>query len=165
MRKISIAVLLIMCIVCCGCHSLRKKFIRKKKYHKEELVYVDFKEYDNSLSVEAYNDYYVFVRGWIDELIGSLNKGMSFKRQKRAIDEIIMNIEQMMAFYNQEGKDRIYPLYEDFLAAGEDVRRSPNMSDIQKSSLIRRLEHYKRRFESEFNYKDAQAWIEMENEE
>ncbi|MBU1121349.1 MAG: hypothetical protein ABIH71_08250 [Candidatus Omnitrophota bacterium] len=161
MRKIFVLLVVVMCIGLCGCHSLRKKFIREKKYHKEAPVYVDFKEYSNELSPQAYSDYYLFVKGWIDELGSALRKGMSFKRQKRAINEIIMNMEQMMAFYNQEGKNTMFPLYEDFLAVREDIQRSPNMSGIQKGSFLRRLEHYKREFESGFNYKDAQVWIEM----
>ncbi|UCD15973.1 MAG: hypothetical protein JSV34_02675 [Candidatus Omnitrophota bacterium] len=161
MKRIFISLLLVMAIFCCGCHSLRKKFVRKKKYQKEAPVYVDFKEYSNELTPQAYRDYHLFVRGWIDELMQALRRGMSFKRQRRAIDEVIMNIEQMMAFYNQEGKDKIYPLYEDFLSVKEDVEKSPNMSDIKKSALIRRLAHFKRKFESEFNYGDAQDWIDL----
>ncbi|MBD3264933.1 MAG: hypothetical protein GF375_07500, partial [Candidatus Omnitrophica bacterium] len=76
-----------------GCRTLREKFIRKKKIEKEEQVYVDFKDYPSRPTEEAYTDYYLFTRGWLDELNESLRSSISHKRNKRAINEAIMNVE------------------------------------------------------------------------
>ncbi|MCQ9205579.1 MAG: hypothetical protein NG737_04630 [Omnitrophica bacterium] len=143
----------------CGCSSLRKKFIRKKKQQKEIPVYVDFKDYPAKPSRKAYIDYYLFVRGWLDDLTETLERGISYKRQRRAINEAIMNLEQMISFYNTEGKDKIYPLYEELVRIRQDIKNSPNMSQIRKNSLIRRIKNFKRRFEKNFNYTDAQEWM------
>jgi hypothetical protein len=160
MRKYLILLLICVVFSSSGCYALRKKFIRKKKYKEDPTVYVDFKKYPDVPSDQAYIDYYLFVRGWIDELTQALKKRVSFKRQKRSIEEILMNIEQMMACYNQEGKDEIYPLYEDFLGVRDEVIKAPHMSELKTNSLIKRLEHFKRKFESDFNYTDAKKWIE-----
>ena len=142
-----------------GCYSIRKKFIRKKKDKGTKAVYVNFKEYPLKPSHDAYVNYYLFVRGWLDELTGALNKGISHKRSKRAINEAIMNIEQIMFFYNLEGKETIYPFYEKLLAIRKEVQRNPNMGQVKKNRLIRKIESFKRSFERNFNYTDAQKWI------
>lgn len=143
----------------CGCSSFRKKFIRKKKQQKEIPVYVDFKDYPPKPSRQAYINYYLFVRGWLDDLTETLERGISYKRQRRAINEAIMNLEQMISFYSAEGKDKIYPLYEELVRIRQDIKNSPNMSQIRKNSLIRKIKNFKRRFEKDFNYTDAQEWM------
>ncbi|MBU2044821.1 MAG: hypothetical protein KJ977_04705 [Candidatus Omnitrophica bacterium] len=142
-----------------GCHSLRKKFIRKKKTKQEAPVYVDFKEYPTTISRDAYIDYYLFVRGWLDELLGALEKGISYKRQRRAITEAIMNLEQIISFLNNQGKDEIYPVYEQMLSVRDRIQRSPNLSQVQRNSLIRTIEQLKRQIEKRFNYSDVEQWM------
>lgn len=158
-KKILVFLLIAAVFLPCGCYSLRKKFVRKKKYTKELPVYVDFKEYSRAPSKESYVSYYLFVRGWIDELITTVDKGVSFKRQKRAAEEIIMNLEQMMSFYNQAGKDEVYPLYEKFLAVKQEMEKNPYPSEVRRISFLKNLEHLKRVFESTCNYTDAGKWI------
>ena len=142
-----------------GCQSLRKKFTRKKKPKEEVPVYVDFKDYPTKPSREAYIDYYLFVRGWLDELIKAMQKGTSPKRQKRAVNEAIMNMEQILAFFNRGGKDKLYPLYEELVSVREEIERSPNLSDAKKNILTQNIERLKRRFEKDFNYTDAEQWM------
>jgi hypothetical protein len=142
-----------------GCHSIRKKFVRKKKSTQEVPVYVDFKEYSQKPSREAYNDYYIFFRGWLDDLVLSLKKGVSHKRELRAVNEAIMNLEQIISFYSIEGREKVYPFYEELLNVKEEVKKGSNMSEIRRNSLIRRIEGFKRRFEKEFNYSDAEKWM------
>jgi hypothetical protein len=122
-------------------------------------VYVDFKDYPTKPSRDVYIDYYLFVRGWLDELTGALERGTSNKKERRAINEAIMNLEQIISFYNTDGKDAIYPLYEELLAIRKEVETSPNMADVRKNALIKRIEYFKRRFEKDFNYKDAEKWL------
>ena len=158
MRRFT-AIFLILCLFSTsGCHSIRKKFTRKKRPKKDVPVYVHFKEYDEQPSREAYLDYYLFVRGWLDEFIEALQKGVSYKRQKRSLDEAIMNLEQIIAFLNHDGKEYIYPMYEEFLEIRQDI--SPNMTQNRRNTYVRRTEVLKRNFEKEFNYIAAEKWMD-----
>lgn len=159
MRKLLIFFLVLMFSLTSGCHNLRKKFIRKKKHKKEIPVYVDFKDYPAKPSRGAYINYYLFVRGWLDDLTEALKKGISYKRQRRAINEAIMNLEQIIVFYDAEGKDAVYPIYEELRGFREAIAKNPNMSEIKRSSLIRKIEQLKRKFERDFNYTDAEKWM------
>ena len=159
MRKLLIFFLVAMVSLTSGCHSLRKKFIRKKKYEKEAPVYVNFKDYPTKPSQGAYINYYLFVRGWLDDLTEALRKGVSYKRQRRAINEAIVDLEQIIAFYDTEGKDAVYPIYEELQGFREAMKKSPNMSEIKRNSLIRKIEKLKRKFEKDFNYNDAEKWM------
>ncbi|MBN3039996.1 MAG: hypothetical protein JW867_02605 [Candidatus Omnitrophica bacterium] len=159
MKKISIFLILVMVFSICGCNSLRKKFIRKKKNTKEPPVYIDFKDYPEKPTKEAYTDYYLFVRGWLDELIGALEQNDSFKRKKRAINEAVMNIEQIISFFSEEGREAAYPLYEEMTSIRTEIESRPNMSDINSNDVKRRSESVKRRFEKSFTYSDAEKWM------
>ena len=159
MKKLLVVFLIAMLSVTSGCHSLRKKFTRKKKNTKELPVYVDFKDYPTKPLREDYINYYLFVRGWLDDLVEALKKGISYKRQRRAINEAIMNLEQIITFYNTEGKDAVYSIYEELQGFKEEMVKSPNMSETKRSFLIRKLQRLKRQFERDFNHTDAEKWM------
>ena len=159
-RYFKICLILTLLLINSGCHSIRKKFVRKRKTKEELPVYVDFKEYPEKPSREAYINYYIFFRGWLDDLSMTLRKGVSHKRAKRAVSEAIMNLEQIISFYNFQGKEKIYPFYKELLVISEEVKRGPNMSEVKKNSLIRKVKGLKRRFEKEFSYNDAEKWMD-----
>jgi hypothetical protein len=143
-----------------GCYNLRKKFVRKKKYQKEEPVYINFKDYPQKPTREAYIDYFLFVKGWLDELQESLDRGYSIKREKRAINNAIMNLEQIMSFYNDQGKEKAYPLYRDLVAVKNTIEKNPNKNKIERDYLNQRIDHFRRKFEAEFNYTEAGKWMQ-----
>ena len=160
MRKLLFFFLILTVVLGSGCHSLRKKFIRKKKYEKEEVAYVSFKEYPRKPTREVYLDYYLFVRGWLEELEDALERGLGYTRQKRAINEAVMNFEQLMYFFeSDEAKKKINPLYEEILRIKIEVERGASMSELKRSSLLRDVGNFKRRFEKDFNYTDAEKWM------
>jgi hypothetical protein len=159
MRTLLIILLIAMVSLTSGCYSLRKKFIRKKKYE-EEPAYVTFKEYPTKPTREVYVDYYLFIRGWLEELEDSLQRGLGYTRQKRAINETVMNFEQIMIFFDSpEAKEKINPLYEELLKIQTEVEQGASMSDMKRNSLLRDVEKFKRRFEKDFNYTDAEQWM------
>ncbi|MCK9615313.1 MAG: hypothetical protein M0R48_07415 [Candidatus Omnitrophica bacterium] len=165
MRKILILLLAGIILSTGGCYSLRKKFIRKKKYQKEEPVYINFKNYPAKPSRDAYVDYFLFVKGWIDDLTESLrierfNTGYNTKREKRAINGAVMNLEQIISFFNQEGKEKIYPLYIDLVKIRDSMEKSPNMSSPRRALILQKIEHFRREFEAEFKYSEAQKWMD-----
>ncbi|MFA6281191.1 MAG: hypothetical protein WCY05_01650 [Candidatus Omnitrophota bacterium] len=165
MKKLFILLLIGIMFTASGCYTLRKKFIRKKKVQTEEPVYVNFKDYPNKPSREAYVDYFVFTNGWLDDLTESLriervNRGYNNKREKRAINEAIKNLEQIIAFYNQEGKEKIYPIYKDLVAMRDKMEKDPNMSPMERARILQRIDHCRREFEGEFNYRQAEKWMQ-----
>jgi len=160
MRRLIILLLIGSVVLTSGCYSFRKKFIRKKKENEETPVYVDFKDYPVKPSRDAYLNYYLFVRGWLDELTTTLQKGESVKRAKRAINQAIMNVEQIISFYNTEGKDTLYLLYEEMVEIRKDIEKAPNMSESKRNNVVRKIEYIQRTFSAKFNYTDAQKWIE-----
>jgi len=164
-RKILILVLVGIIFLTSGCYSLRKKFVRKKKYGKEEPVYINFKDYPAKPSRDAYVDYFLFVKGWIDDLTESLrverlNAGYNNKRERRAINGAVMNLEQIISFFNQEGKEKIYPLYVELVKVRDTMEKEPNMSSARRSLMLQRIEHFRRAFEAEFKYSEAQKWMD-----
>lgn len=159
MRKFLVYIIILMLNLPIGCHGIRKKFVRKKRHEKESPVYVNFKEYSSKSSQKEYINYYLFVRGWLDDLTEALKRGISYKRQKRAVNEAIMNLEQMITFYDIEGKNKIYSFYEELQNIRSVIQKAPNMSEVKRNSLVRKVERLKRRFEKEFNYIDAEKWM------
>lgn len=164
-RKILILLLVGVILSTSGCTTLRKKFVRKKKYEKEEPVYINFKNYPAKPSREAYIDYYLFVNGWIDDLTQSisvekLNTGYNYKRAKRAINGAVMNLEQIISFLNKEGKEKIYPLYIDLRKVKENMEKNPNMSALERNRILQKVESFRREFEAEFKYSQAQKWMD-----
>lgn len=165
MRKILILLLVGIMFSTSGCYTLRKKFIRKKKVQQEEPVYINFKDYPAKPSRDAYVDYFLFVKGWTDDLMESLkierlNTGYNNKREKRAINGAVMNLEQIISFFNQEGKEKIYPLYVDLVKVKDTLEKEPNMSPARRSLMLQKVEHFRRAFEAEFKYSEAQKWMD-----
>ncbi len=157
-RIILFIIVSLMLVLNSGCQSLRKKFIRKEK--KEEVpVYISPKEYPEKPTREIYIDYYLYTKGWLDELAKALQKGISYKRQKRAIEEAVMNLDQIISFFNQEGKDNILPLQSELKKIEEEIKRVPNLSRIKRDSLIREIQNIKRDFDSNYTYTDVKEWI------
>lgn len=157
-RRILVIFLLILLALNTGCHSLRKKFIRRKK--KEEVpVYVTPKDYPEKPTRDIYIDYYLYTKGWLEELAKALRKGISYKRQKHAIEEAIMNLEQIISFFNQEGKKEISSLHRELKEIKEEINRVPNLSRIKRDFLIRKIQNIKRDFDSNYTYTDVKEWI------
>lgn len=145
-----------------GCQTFRKKFVRERGAKKETPVYVDFKDYPAKITREAYIDYYLFVRSWMDDLIDAVRESGNYKRVKRAIEEALMNMEQIIYFYNDEGKAKIEPVYEGLLGIKEKIEANPSMGEVKLNALLPRIEHYKRIFESDFAYSDAKKWLDLD---
>ena len=109
-----------------------------------------------------YHQYWLFVRGWLDELLMSIEDNKNAKRQKKAIDEALMNLEQIIYFYNEEGKKAIEPLHAEIISIREEVHDPYFTSSINHSIIKRRIAKAKRQFERDFTYDDSYAWLEHE---
>ncbi|MCF7886966.1 MAG: hypothetical protein K9L71_00945 [Candidatus Omnitrophica bacterium] len=157
-KRILYIFLLIVLVLNSGCHSLRKKFIRKKD-KKEVPVYITAKEYPDTPTRDIYIDYYLYTKGWLEELTKALRKGISYKRQRHAISEAIMNLEQIISFFNQEGKENIESIYQELQQIQAEIKRAPNLSRIKRDSLIRKISRVKRYFDSNYTYTDVEEWL------
>jgi len=162
MKRYIFGVLILAVFLSSGCYSFRKKFVRTKKETKEPQVYVDFKEYPQKPSRERYSEYYLFIRGWLDDLTTALNREGSFKRQKRAINEAIMNVEQIMSFFTTEGQQVLYPIYDEMRQFREELIKNPSMSELRRNSYIKKIEQIKRSFEADFNFSSVGRWFPSE---
>ena len=151
-------VFLCICLMT-GCYSIRKKFVRKRKAVTEPEVYINFHEYPDQPVEKMYRDYYLFVRGWLDELVKSLHDNMSWKRRKAAIDEAIMNCEQLMQFFNEAGREEIKKIYDELLSIKKIVY-IPTLSASDVHSLVVRVERVKREFSNKFSFKKVAQWTE-----
>ncbi len=142
-----------------GCYALRKKFVRKRKKEVPPPLYLELKEYPKVPTKEMYDEYYLFVRGWLDELIKTIEEGVSSKRQKKSIDEAIQNLEQIIYFYNEEGKKAIQPIYKELVLIREKVYDPYFIRSSNSSYVIRKISKLKREFEKNFSYEKASRWI------
>ncbi len=161
MKKLGIIVLLaVIAVNLTGCHALRKKFVRKRKKDVPPPLYLDLKEYPKVPTKDMYDEYYLFVRGWLQELENSIKDNISHKRQKKAIDEAIKNLEQIMYYYTETGKEKIKPLYDRFTALREKVHDSYFPALGNYSRIIREIERIKRDFENKFTFEKASKWMQ-----
>ena len=144
-----------------GCYALRKKFVRKRKHNIPPPVYLNLKNYPKVPTKEMYDDYYVFVKGWLDELVRCMENDYGKKRQKKSINEAIENLKQIAYFFTPAGKEKIQPLYEGLVSLKEKVSQ-PYLSYSEKNYIVRKAERLKREFERDFTYEKAKQWLRQE---
>ncbi|MCK4916782.1 MAG: hypothetical protein KAJ14_06500 [Candidatus Omnitrophica bacterium] len=159
MEKIIYLFIAIMIFISSGCYGLRKKFIRKKKYQKEPTVYIDLKDYSTQPVEGEYLYYYLYLKGWFEELVKAVEKDISPKRQKLAANEVANNLERAMTFLNTEGKNEIYSIYEEFLELKKDIEHSSNFTQNKKNFLLLKIRSIKSQVERKFNWVDVKKWL------
>ena len=157
MKKIVLIFLILDMALLSGCYTLRKKFIRKKE-SKQPTVYVDFKQYQAPHAQEAYQDYYLFVQGWLDELIKALAYTENRKKQKQAITEALFNMEQLFYFFTQQGQEHLSPIYEELTAIKTKIY-STQLHEADKQYTLKKIEFLKREFQREFKWENVSQWI------
>lgn len=142
-----------------GCYSVRKKFTRKKKRDKEEAVaYVDFKQYPETLSAEDYQNYFLFIRAWLDEFILSLEPGGNRKRQIKSINEAMENFERLRSSFTEEGLRETAFMYE-LLTDLRTKAEGPRMNEFEQSRLLRQAGRVKREFEKKLSWNEVDKWL------
>ncbi len=163
MRKFFIVLILgFLMVNLTGCHALRKKFVRKNKKETPPPLYLELREYPKAPTKEMYHEYYLFVRGWLEELKRAIEENQSPKRQKKSIDEAIKNLEQVMYYYNERGKEKIAPLHQRFLQLREEIYDPYFTATGNFNYVLREIDRLKREFEKNYSYEDASKWIKTE---
>ena len=158
MKRLLIVFLLTNIFFASGCHALRKKFVRKKKNKEDPVVYVDFKEYPPVPAKEIYQDYHLFLKSWLDELIKSLKYSDNYKKQKQAINEAAENLQEIIALLSVEGKSQISPLYQELLTIKDRID-SYSFSEVERHNLLQITEHLKREVEQKLSWSKVSAWL------
>lgn len=158
-KKILVIFLGLMVLGGGGCRTVREKFVREKSAEREAPVYVTFKEYSDKPTRQVYIDYYLYTRGWLGALVEALEKGVSHKRQRHAAGEALMNLEQIISFFNQEGKDAAAGIHQELKEIEAQIREIPNLSRIRRNSLIRKTQRLKREFRANYTYTKAKEWL------
>lgn len=156
-------IITIFCIVLSfeGCYSLRKKFVRKKKLERkeEEPVYLDLKSYPVKPPLSVYNDYYVFIDGWLDELEDALKRKVSWKREKRAVDQVLMNFEQMLYFFEDDKKKEFDHIYNKIVRLRENIYKTPEKKEGEINRLVRDIEDLRRILDRDMNPTIMEKWM------
>lgn len=150
-------VMIVMLMATSGCYGLRKKFIRKKKKQDEEKVYINLKEYTSVPTEKVYRDYYVFARGWLDDLKTSLQDRLPWKRCKKAIDELLLNVTQMTSLLNEHGRLATQEIVDECMALREFVYSASSLSDATR--WIDRIDRLKRKLEKTLSYENVSPWF------
>ena len=68
-----------------------------------------------------------------------------------------MNIEQMMIFLNQEGKEELSLIYEELLKIKEKIYSSI-LNDIEKELIVKKIEKILRKLHSQFSWSKIAKW-------
>lgn len=147
-----------------GCYALRKKFTRKPKKEESAPLYLDLKEYPKVPTRKMYHQYYLFVRGWLEELKRSIEENISSKRQKKSIDQAVKNFEQIMYYYNEEGKEAAAPMHSKLVKLRKKVYDPYFSASSNFTYVLRDISRIKREFENNFTYDDASEWIKQEQD-
>jgi len=143
---------------------LRKKFTRKRAKETPPPLYLNLKEYPKVPTKDMYDEYYLFVRGWLSELIRDIENNISPKRQRKSIDEALKNLEQIVYFYNEEGKKKINPIYKELVKLREKVYDPYFITSGNDSSTVRDISRIRREFEKEFSFEKVSDLLIKEEE-
>lgn len=163
MRKfLSVALIFFILFGACGCASLRKKFVRKRRKDAAPPLYLELKDYPHVPTQDMYHQYWLFVRGWLDELRLSIEEDSNKKRQLKAADEALMNFEQIVYFFNEQGKEIIAPLKQELVSIRETVHDPYFSSSMNTTIIVRRISKAKREFERDYTYDKASIWLGQE---
>lgn len=165
MRKmVSLLLVFVIAAGFSGCYSLRKKFTRKRAKETPPPLYLNLKEYPKVPTKDMYDEYYLFVRGWLSELIRDIENKISPKRQRKAIDEALKNLEQIVYFYNEEGKRKINPIYKELIKLRGKVYDPYFIASGDNSSTVRDISRIRREFEKEFSFEKVSDLLIKEGE-
>jgi len=90
----------------------------------------------------------------------ALERDVSWKREKRAINGAIINLEQIVSYFNQEGKDKLQGICDSFTAVKREIELNPEKGEGRRGRLIRSVESLRRNFERNFKLSQVQQWMD-----
>lgn len=124
-RAMSVLVVIIVVMGLAGCDAVQRKFTRKSKTVKAPRIY-QIRKYDIKPSADLYSKHYAYWQSWQSELIQDL--GQNHKKDKRCIEEILMQLGAMQNILVREKADELGK----HIARLEDVRDTITKQEIDK---------------------------------
>jgi len=109
MNKLFVFGLIFLLLSSWGCESLRKKFVRKKKYERKEEMIVAPHDYSKQQlpSDIAYMNYYNYWKSWHTELLQFLHEGANKKKIRACFEQIVLNLDRMKDLLNEEKANQL----------------------------------------------------------
>ena len=102
--------LCVLALLVSGCQPLRKKFTRKKKVEKEDsgklIPVLDPIDYPKKIysAVEEYSQHYSLWKVWDKDILQSIDRGESDKRQKYILGQVLGELDEMSVFLTDDRK-------------------------------------------------------------
>jgi hypothetical protein len=148
----TLAIVLMVCLTCSSCETLKKKFTRKKKADQAQsaefqpvLEPQDYPAPDKNPK-EIYKQHYALVKSWYRDLWAGISERSSDGSVKYSIKQLIDHIDQMKPLLSPEkakGLVRLEDLLTFYKTSLEQPRHVRNYSRIQSDlrAFDRMLRH------------------------
>ncbi len=139
-----------------GCTTLRKKFIRKKKKSKQSESFIPVLEpidYPVAIhsSQERYAHHYSLWKVWQRDLIQTIERKESDKRQKYLMAQVLVQLDEMKKWISQEKQQELTKIINNFQRIESEWTKPAAMRNA--FSLKKKLELNARRVRNDFNPK------------
>jgi hypothetical protein len=161
-RNITIVLILVFFLHLQGCEAFRKKFIRKPKNKKkvEEEIVLEPQEYPESIydNPTLYKNYYTFWKASHLELIISLEKGNSYKKQLFLFDEVLKNLKNMKRLLTEEKQEEM-DYYIQEITDEKEKLSSAKLKDSLLPRLKSKLSSIEKKIRINFSYRVIREWI------
>ncbi len=120
-------VLIVISVMTTGCEPLRKKFTRKKKEDRkqsQELI-LEPQEYPEKAfdAMREYKLHFGLWKVWYKEFLTSLYENQSDKRQMYALNQALIQVEEMEKILIPDGRAQINKLKQEVLLVMEEFKK------------------------------------------
>lgn len=161
-RLVSLFLVFFMLANLVGCEAVKKKFRRKKKEAVKMPRIYQVRKYEKRPTPELYKKHYAFWSSWQSELIGVI--GQNSKKDKRCIEEIISNLEDMQNILVKEKADKLEPHIDKMMSVKDTIFRD-ELNPTTRDYLRRVLEREERFIKKEFVFEAVRNYIKTSFEE
>lgn len=149
-------ILNLLCVVTVfssGCEPLRKKFTRKKKGEQKQevipvLIPIDYPPSTHSAK-ERYQYHYALWRVWDKELMQTMDKKYSDKKQRYLLEQIIVQLNEMKKWITSEKQSPLEALIRDFQQIQDQMAEPSPLRN--RFSLKKKLELNAKKIRQDFN--------------
>jgi len=152
-NNIFIISFIILFIFLNGCAPILKKFVRKRRRTQSAPLYLKPREYPSLSNKELYNEYFVYIRGWMQELIQALKDKISRKKIIASCKGVIENLTYLKSFFHTQPHQlkKIDFYIKEYTQIQESFEKG-NVSSALWEKFIYRAEKLQRDFEKDFRY-------------
>ncbi|MCX5697589.1 MAG: hypothetical protein NTU54_06470 [Candidatus Omnitrophica bacterium] len=153
-HRVTVLIIFFLILSLAGCDAFVRKFTRKRKT--ENITPVEMvlapEEYKPPVisKEDAYRQYFLYWKSWHDELIDSLGRNSSQKKQLSCVDEEIKNLQEVRRLLNETKQKKL----DVYLAKLKDLREQIKQ-DIYGINLARHrsgAENLRRGIMRDFSY-------------